>query len=191
MAVCAGAPRRARSADRDHDRRLQGADAAAEHAAERDQDPLVLLEDAAQHALDIEKEKLDLLKQQSKELDAQAKAREAAFNQALGATDPNNGYSQFAQEQMVDPTTEEGKAKIEQMRRTLSKEDFQNWIEWQRKLWDQRHDAEKSALDVQAEAEQNAVDAAPPHQYSPAVPLTCVLATSRVMAKPRPKPTPE
>ena len=115
---------------------------------------------AAQHALDIEKEKLDLLKQQSKELDAQAKAREAAFNQALGATDPNNGYSQFAQEQMVDPTTEEGKAKIEQMRRTLSKEDFQNWIEWQRKLWDQRHDAEKSALDVQAEAEQNAVDAA-------------------------------
>lgn len=37
---------------------------------------------------------------------------------------------------------------------------------------------------------QNAVEAAPHHQYSPTDPASCVLATSVVIAKPKPKPTP-
>lgn len=114
---------------------------------------------AVSSQLDVEREKLDLLKQQRKELDAQQEAREQAFDRALGQDDPNSVYSQFAQQEMVDPTTEEGKKKIEEMRRTLSKEDFDNWIGYQKAIWKQQDDIQDQALKTQEDAQQNAVDA--------------------------------
>lgn len=111
---------------------------------------------AAQQALDAEKKRLDLLKEQRKELERQNKTRQDAFDAELKGS--YGGSYQNNQQYIVDPNSAEGKAKIEQMRQSLSTEDFQNWINFQKKLWDEKTKAEDNALAAQESAAQAAVD---------------------------------
>jgi TP901 family phage tail tape measure protein len=94
-----------------------------------------------------EQERLDVLKAQRDELQKQLDLRTSAFDMAVDPTGP--AYYKQYEADMVDPTTAEGKARIEQMRQSLSKEDFQSWISFQRKLWESRHKEEDGVLKVQ------------------------------------------
>jgi TP901 family phage tail tape measure protein len=111
----------------------------------------------AERALTAEQKKLDLLKKQREELEKQYGLREAAFSAELGNS---NDFSLEAnRDAMVDPTTEAGKAKIAQMRASLSTEDFQAWIAFQQQLWNAQKEADDRSLAVQEEAADAAVAA--------------------------------
>lgn len=111
---------------------------------------------ANERLLNIEKEKLKVLQEQRKAVQEANDERQAALDAELGQTD-GGGYQQNA-DQIIDPLSPEGKAKIAQMRRELSREDFQNWINFQRRLWEQRANIEDRALEEQESAVQTQID---------------------------------
>lgn len=111
---------------------------------------------ANERQLKIEQDKLNVLREQRKEMDAQNRARQDAFDTYLKGSRPDSFQNNEAN--LVDPTTEEGRAKIEQMRRTLSAQEFQQWLQWQQRMWQDRADAEDRSLKAQEEAQQQVVD---------------------------------
>lgn len=112
---------------------------------------------AAERALEAEQEKLKLIQEQRKELEKQNQLRQDAFDAYLSGSDGSSFENN--QQYIVDPTTDEGKAEIERMRRTLTTEDFQTWINFQKRMWEQKAAAEDKALATQEDAAQAAVDA--------------------------------
>lgn len=111
---------------------------------------------ANERQLKIEQAKLDAIKAQREELEKQAQLRENAFDSYLRSTSGGNYETNAAD--MVDPLTPEGKAKIEEMRKSLSKEDFQNWLNYQKQLWEQKKNLEDQSLQAQEDAQQTQVD---------------------------------
>ena len=113
---------------------------------------------ANERSLRIEKEKLETLRRQREQLEAQNKLRITAFDELLGGTD-GAGYAQNT-ENIIDPTSPEGQAKIAQMRQKLTREDFQNWLQFQKRLWEQRSELEANNIRQQETALQQSIDAA-------------------------------
>ncbi len=111
---------------------------------------------ANKRQLDIEKEKLEVLKGQREELDAQHGLRQDAFDLLLKGTE--DGDVSNNEKDMVDPTSAAGQAKISQMRKSLTTEEFQNWLQWQQKMWQDKAAAEDKSLAAQEKAQQSVVD---------------------------------
>lgn len=113
---------------------------------------------AVSSKLNAEQKRLELIQEQRKELERQKKLRDEAFDRALGVNDANYYGSQFAQSEIVDPTTAAGQQKIAQMQGSLSKEDFDSWIAWQRRVWEQQDTAQQQILDAEEVAQQAIID---------------------------------
>lgn len=103
-----------------------------------------------ERALRLEQSRLELLKEQREVLQTQLDLRLAGFETAVDPTGP--AYYKGHEQDMVDPTTAAGKSRIESMRQSLSKEDFQSWISFQKLLWESRHKEEDAVLKVQEDA---------------------------------------
>lgn len=112
---------------------------------------------AAERGLKLEQDKLKLIQEQRKELERQAQLRQRAFDRYLTSSDGSSFENN--QQYLVDPESDEGKAQIEAMRQSLSLEDFQTWITFQKRLWEQKTAAEDEAMQVQEDAAQLAVNA--------------------------------
>lgn len=105
---------------------------------------------ALERNIALEKQRLEVIQAQREVLNAQLQIKNDLFDTKV---DPTGGdYYKPYQDQMADPTTAEGQARIASMRESLSKEDFQSWISFQRKLWESRHKEEDAVLKVQEDA---------------------------------------
>ncbi len=111
---------------------------------------------AQERQLELESNRLEMLREQREELERQNRLRETAFDRERGLSDASS--FQFNSADMVDPLSPEGQRKIEEMRRNLSREDFQNWLSWQEEMWEARANAEDASLAAQEEAQQSVVD---------------------------------
>jgi TP901 family phage tail tape measure protein len=111
---------------------------------------------AATQNLEAEEARLELIQQQREELEEQAQLRQDAFDNELRGS--FGGSYQSNQQFIVDPNSDEGRAKIEEMKRTLTTEDFQNWVNFQKRMWQEKTDAEDAALKVEEDAAQSAYD---------------------------------
>lgn len=111
---------------------------------------------ANERQLGIEQEKLKVIQEQRKAVKDINDERMGALDNELGLSD--GGSYQSNADKIIDPLSPEGKAKIAQMRRELTREDFQNWINFQRRLWGQRAEIEDQALAEQEEAAQQQID---------------------------------
>lgn len=107
--------------------------------------------------IELEEKRLEVIRLQREELERQNKLRQDLFDLLLDST--SAGSFEQNRDLIIDPTTEAGKATIEDMKAALSPEEFQNWINFQKRLWDQQTKTQDMALSAEQSAAESRINA--------------------------------